>query len=288
MQFVTPRPRRRANPVPQVLYYLVCGVLAVIFLFPPAWTLLNSIKPSAEASASPPTFLPTHLAWDNYIKLNSVGAGIGQYIFNSTAAAVGTVVGTVVLSTLAGYGFSRFSFPAKNAIFVTILITLMIPFQSILTPLFLLLHYIHLQNTLTGLALVYITFQLPFSIFMMRNTFDAVPRELEEAALLDGCSSVSLLYRVMLSIVRPGIITVALFAFFSSWNEFIAALIFMTDGSKFTLPVMLTTVQSGQYGTIDWGVLQAGVAITMVPCVVLFILLQRYYVSGLTAGAVKA
>jgi len=271
-----------------VLYYLVCGVLAVIFLFPPAWTLLNSIKPSAEASASPPTFLPTHLAWDNYIKLNSVGAGIGQYIFNSTAAAVGTVVGTVVLSTLAGYGFSRFSFPAKNAIFVTILITLMIPFQSILTPLFLLLHYIHLQNTLTGLALVYITFQLPFSIFMMRNAFDAVPRELEEAALLDGCSSVSLLYRVMLSIVRPGIITVALFAFFSSWNEFIAALIFMTDGSKFTLPVMLTTVQSGQYGTIDWGVLQAGVAITMVPCVVLFILLQRYYVSGLTAGAVKA
>jgi len=288
MQFVTPRPRRRANPVPRVLYYLVCGVLAVIFLFPPAWTLLNSIKPSAEASASPPTFLPTHLAWDNYIKLNSVGAGIGQYIFNSTAAAVGTVVGTVVLSTLAGYGFSRFSFPAKNAIFVTILITLMIPFQSILTPLFLLLHYIHLQNTLTGLALVYITFQLPFSIFMMRNAFDAVPRELEEAALLDGCSSVSLLYRVMLSIVRPGIITVALFAFFSSWNEFIAALIFMTDGSKFTLPVMLTTVQSGQYGTIDWGVLQAGVAITMVPCVVLFILLQRYYVSGLTAGAVKA
>ncbi len=288
MQFVTPRPRRRANPVPQVLYYLVCGVLAVIFLFPPAWTLLNSIKPSAEASASPPTFLPTHLAWDNYIKLNSVGAGIGQYIFNSTAAAVGTVVGTVVLSTLAGYGFSRFSFPAKNAIFVTILITLMIPFQSILTPLFLLLHYIHLQNTLTGLALVYITFQLPFSIFMMRNAFDTVPRELEEAALLDGCSSVSLLYRVMLAIVRPGIITVALFAFFSSWNEFIAALIFMTDGSKFTLPVMLTTVQSGQYGTIDWGVLQAGVAITMVPCVVLFILLQRYYVSGLTAGAVKA
>jgi len=288
MQFVTPRPRRRANPVAQVLYYLVCGVLAVIFLFPPAWTLLNSIKPSAEASASPPTFLPTHLAWDNYIKLNSVGAGIGQYIFNSTAAAVGTVVGTVVLSTLAGYGFSRFSFPAKNAIFVTILITLMIPFQSILTPLFLLLHYIHLQNTLTGLALVYITFQLPFSIFMMRNAFDTVPRELEEAALLDGCSSVSLLYRVMLAIVRPGIITVALFAFFSSWNEFIAALIFMTDGSKFTLPVMLTTVQSGQYGTIDWGVLQAGVAITMVPCVVLFILLQRYYVSGLTAGAVKA
>jgi multiple sugar transport system permease protein len=284
----TARARRRATLATRTLYYTVCSVLALIFLFPIAWTLLTSLKPSEEASASPPTFLPTHLSWDNYSALASFGAGIGTYAFNSGTVAFATVLGTVVLSTLGGYGFSRFSFWGKNLIFVVILATLMIPFQSILTPLFLVLHRIHLQNTLAGLALVYITFQLPFAIFMMRNSFDTVPRELEEAALLDGCSAISLLYYVMLAIVRPGIITVGLFAFFSSWNEFLAALIFMTDSDKYTLPVMLLNVQSGLFGTINWGALQAGVAVSALPCVVLFLLLQRYYIGGLVAGAVKS
>lgn len=288
MQYAELRPRRAIPLAPRVLYYLVSSVTALLFIFPLAWTVITSFKPPAEASASPPTFLPTHISWDNYTVLAGYGAGIGNYLFNSSTVALGTVVGTIILSTLGGYGFSRFSFRGKNAIFVTILATLMIPFQSILTPLFLVLHYIHLQNTLLGLALVYITFQLPFSIFMMRNSFDTVPRELEEAALLDGCSSVSLLYRVMLSIVRPGIITVGLFAFFSSWNEFLAALIFMTDSDKYTLPVMLLNVQSGLFGMINWGALQAGVAIAGLPCVLIFLVLQRYYIGGLVAGAVKA
>ena len=198
-----------------------------------------------------------------------------------------TVIGAVVLSTLAGYGFSRFSFPGKSVLFILILATLMIPFQSILVPLFLILTRLKLHNTLFGLALVYITFQLPFGIFIMRNTFDTVPREMEEAALLDGCSALSLLYRVMLGIVRPGIITVGIYAFLNSWNEFLAALIFMTKESRFTLPILLTSVRSGYYGTIDWGALQAGVTITILPCIILFLLLQRYYVAGLMGGATK-
>ena len=169
-----------------------------------------------------------------------------------------------------------------------ILTTLMIPFQSLLTALFLLLRAIGLQNTLLGLGLVYTTFQLPFAIFVMRNAFDAVPREIEEAALIDGCSSVSLLQRVMLPLVLPGIITVTLFAFFSSWNEFLAALIFLTDSDKYTFPVMLRNVQSGPYGTVDWGSVQASMTIAMLPCIILFLVLQRFYIGGLTAGAVKS
>jgi len=284
----TSRRQRRVRGIAAgVLYYAVCGVLSVLFLFPLAWTLLTSVKPAAEAAASPPTFLPTSLSWANYATLVSFGAGITHYILNSVVVAAGTVFGTVVLSTLGGYGFSRFTFRGKNLIFVTILVTLMIPFQSILTPLFLLLHTIHLQNTLLGLVLVYITFQLPFAIFMMRNSFDNIPRELEEAALLDGCSALSLLYRVMLSIVLPGVVTVALFAFFASWNEFLAALIFMTDSDNFTLPVFLLNAQAGQFGTVNWGAIQAGLMIAMLPCMLLFLLLQRYYVNGLIAGAVK-
>lgn len=206
MQAMAIRPRRRrAVTAPRILYYVVCTVLSLVFLFPTAWTAITSIKPHDEANASPPTFLPTHISWDTYATLNGFGSGFGHYVGNSALVAVGTVLGTIILSVLGGYGFSRFRVRGRNVIFVTILATLMIPFQSILTPLFLVLHAIHLQNTLLGLALVYITFQPPFAIFMMRNSFDNVPRELEEAALLDGCTPVSLLYRVMLSIVRPGI-----------------------------------------------------------------------------------
>jgi len=291
MQYTASRPRLASRAIARVrraLYYLLCLVLAAVFLFPLAWTALTSLKPPAEAQASPPTFLPSHLSWDNYTFLAGFEAGVGQYLINSVVVALGTVAGTIVLSTLGGYGFSRFAFRGKNVLFVTILITLMIPFQSILTPLFLIMHTIHLQNTLLGLALVYITFQLPFAVFVMRNSFDSVPRELEEAALLDGCTRISLLYRVLLSIVRPGIITVGLFAFFSAWNEFLAALILMSDSNKYTLPIMLVNAQYGQVGTVNWGALQAGVTLAMLPCVVLFLLFQRYYVNGLTAGAVKA
>ena len=267
--------------------YFVAITLALLFLFPMVWTALSSIKPPAEAIASPPTLLPSEVSFENYDKLNNYGDGVQQYVYNSVVTSILTVVGTIILSTLAGYGFSRFSFTGKNILFVMILMTLMIPFQSILIPLFLMLTEVDLHNSLLGLSLVYITFQLPFGVFIMRNTFDTVPREIEEAALLDGCSSLSMLYRVMLTIVRPGIITVGIYAFINAWNEFLAALIFMTREDMFTLPVLLVTVRSGYYGAIDWGAVQAGVTISIVPCVVLFLVLQRYYMSGLMGGALK-
>src|SRR5258706_857397 len=281
------RPRHLWQTLAKALIYLICTLVAVAFLFPIAWSMLTSVKPPVEASASPSTGLPSHIVFDNYIKLNNYGEGIGQYMFNSVSVAIMTVIGAIILRTLGGFGFSRFSFRGKNLMFIMILATLMIPFQSILTPLFLILGALRLQNTLFGLALVYITFQLPFGIFVMRNTFAAVPRELEEAALLDGCTSLSLLYRVMLGIVRPGIITVGIYAFLNAWNEFLAALIFMSQEKMFTLPIMLTSVRSGQYGATDWGALQAGITITILPCIILFLLLQRYYMQGLMGGAVK-
>ncbi len=283
----THRARRLWPTVSKAMLYLLCTTLAIAFLFPIAWSVLTSLKPPIEASAAPSTGLPSRISWDNYLKLNQYGAGVGQYLFNSVSVAVMTVIGAIILSTLGGFGFSRFSFRGKNLMFITILATLMIPFQSILTPLFLILGALKLQNTLLGLALVYITFQLPFGIFVMRNTFDTVPRELEEAALLDGCTSFNLLYRVMLGMVRPGIVTVGIYAFLNSWNEFLAALIFMSQERMFTLPILLTSVRNGQYGATDWGALQAGVTVTILPCVLLFLFLQRYYMQGLMGGAVK-
>lgn len=282
------RSRRWWPLVSKSLIYAVCVGLLILFLFPIVWSALTSLKPPAEAAAIPPTGLPSRITWENYQKLNEFGVGAGNYLFNSVAVSIMTVVGTIVLSTLAGYGFSRFSFPAKSPLFMMILATLMIPFQSILTPLFLILSMLGLQNTLPGLALVYITFQLPFGVFVMRNSFDTVPRELEEAALLDGCSSVSLLYQVMLPIVLPGIITAGIYAFLNAWNEFLAALIFMNQEKMFTFPILLNSVNTGLYGAVDWGALQAGVTISILPSVLIFLLLQRYYIQGLTGGSVKA
>ncbi|MEP7190060.1 MAG: carbohydrate ABC transporter permease, partial [Roseiflexaceae bacterium] len=197
--------------------------------------------------------------------------------------------GTILLSTLAGYGFARFDFRGKAALFILVLAPLMIPFQAIMIPLFLVLRALSLNNTLLGLAMVYITAQLPFGIFIMRNVFASVPRDIEEAALIDGCSPLRMLYRVMLPLVMPGIITIGLFAFFNAWNELFAALIYLTDSDKYTLPLLLATARTnpGLFGGTNWGGLQASVTITMVPCLLLFIFLQRYYVSGLTGGAVK-
>ena len=280
------RPRKRW--LPSVLFYGVAAGLAGLFVLPVLWSLLTSLMPAAEASSSPPTYWPSRLTLENYVRLANTGDGILHYVWNSSAVAALTVSWTVILSTLAGYGFSRFRFPGRSLLFVGILATLMIPFQSILTPLFVLLRTLHLQNTLTGLALVYTTFQLPFSVFMMRNAFDVVPLELEEAAMVDGCTPGKLLVRIMLPLVSPGVVTVALFAFFNSWNELLAALILQTDAEKFTLPVMLLNARSGSLGSINWGVMQAGISVGMLPCAVLFLLLQRYYISGLIAGAVKS
>ena len=289
---VTLSPARSWRKIERSSLYVLCISLVILFLSPLIFSFLNSIKSPAEASAVPPTYLPSSFSLESYLDLYNYGVGVFQYVFNSAAVAIFTVIGTIVLSTLAGYGFSRFDFPGKNALFILVLLTLMIPFQSILTPLFILFVKVKLHNTLLGLALVYITFQLPFGIFVMRNTFDMVPREIEEAALLDGCSTFDLLWRVMLIPVRPGIITVAIFAFINSWNEFLAALILMTDESKFTLPVMLTAVRQQASGTVgalavDWGALQAGVTVNIIPCLILFLLLQRYYIKGLMGGAVK-
>ncbi|MCE2471368.1 MAG: carbohydrate ABC transporter permease [Anaerolineae bacterium] len=279
------RLRRRAL---LALRYVILIIFALLFLFPIAWSFINSIKLPAEALAVPPTYLPQQVSLENYVELTTYGKiGVAQHVYNSALVALITVAGSIVLSTLGGYGFARFDFPGKNFLFIMVLSTLMIPFQSILIPLFVMIVQVDLHNTLFGLALVYITFQLPFGIFLMRNSFLAVPLEIEESALLDGCSSLSLLYRLMLRLVLPGVVTVAIYAFINSWNEFLAALIFMTDQDNFTLPVFLTTIRYGIWGDVDWGALQAGVIVSIIPSLGIFLLLQRYYMDGLMGGAVK-
>jgi multiple sugar transport system permease protein len=265
------------------------GVIASFFFLAPFfWAGLASLRSGSAAQSPPLPPWPTGgISFDAYATLDTFGSGVWQHTFNSLIAALGTVVLTVLVSVLAGYGFSRYRFPGKTLCFVLIIATLMIPFQSILTPLFIILARLGLNNSLFGLVLVYVTLQLPFSVFMMRNAFDAVPREIEEAARIDGAQDLTLLVRVLLPLVMPGVATVAIFAFLNAWNEFLAALILLSDNDKYTLPVLMTAVRAGRLGAINWGAVQAGVMVMTIPCLIIFLMLQRYYMRGLMAGAVK-
>ena len=286
---VTPPALRRQSavkPFGYLLAALCCAVIAMM-LFPILVAFLASIKTPEAAMSTPPTYLPAELSFQNYLHIYNYQAGLPTYLFNSFGVALLTIVLCIVLSVTAGYGLARFNIPFKEPLFLLLLSGMMIPYQALLTPLYLLYVKVGLQQTLVGLALIHTALQLPFSIFLMRSSFEAVPRELEEAAVVDGCSSFETLWRVFLPAAVPGIVTVALFAFVNSWNEFIAALIFMNKESAFTVPIMLVSSRIGHYGLVDWGALQAGVIISIVPCVLIYVFLQKYYVSGFLNGAIK-
>lgn len=278
---------RSRSAVSGTPYHLFSGILAAIFLIPLIWVALNSIKSSQEANQQPPTWYPHTFSLENYQLLATYGEGVGVYLTNSILVSLIAVTGGVIITVLAGYGFSRYEFRGKKILFGATLLILMVPYATILLPLYIVLGWLGLTNSVFGVALVLIMFQLPFGVFLMRNSFDSIPRELEEAALVDGCGEFQSLRHISLRLVSPGIVTVALFSFIASWNEFLAPLIFLNDGSQYTLPVMLVSLQSGAYGTINYGPLQAGIVLAIGPVLLVYLLLQRYYVSGLVNGALR-
>lgn len=262
-------------------YWVVTGALAVLFLYPLIWTTVASFSPRAGTNQVD--------GWGlgNYVTLANYQAGIWVYLFNSVFVSLLTVALTLVISLLGGYAFARFSFPGKNALFLATLAILMVPYTTLLIPLYVLLNLVGLSNSLVGVALVLTMFQLPFSMFMMRISFEAVPRELDEAAMVDGCSSFTVLWRVLIPAVKPGLITVALFAFLAAWNDFMAPLILINDSNKMTLPLAVSNLRGQVQGVVDYGATEAGVVVLAVPCILLFLILQRHYVRGFMSGAFK-
>ena len=289
-------PRRKTPPKRQVaggnrhLRYLVGAIavfVAALMLSPLVLSFLASIKTPAAASLVPPIYFPGELSLQSYITVFRFGAGLSTYVANSLSVAALTILFCLALSVPAGFGLARFKLPAKEVLFLILLAPLMIPYQALLTPLYLMFAKLGLANSSVGLAIVHTILQIPFSVYLMRNSFEAIPRELEEAAVIDGCSSFVSFRRIFLPLVMPGMVTVALFAFIASWNEFLAALIFMNKETAFTVPILLVSVRTGHFGAVDWGALQAGIMISILPCILIYIFLQKYYVSGLLGGAVK-
>jgi multiple sugar transport system permease protein len=262
-------------------YYTTAAALAILFLFPLVWAGWASVKPTPGSGQQ------IGYGFGNFVKLANYGKGLPTYLLNSTLIAVMTVVATLFVSTLAGYAFARFRFPGRNLLFLAILAILMVPYPTLLIPLYVLLGWLGLQNTLVGLALVLMMFQLPFATFIMRNSFEAVPRDLDEAAQVDGCTSFTVLTQVLVHAVRPGMITVGLFAFLASWSDFVVPLILISSPDKFPLPVAVVNMQQQVFGSIDYAALEAGVVVLAAPCMLLFLILQRGYVRGFMSGSLK-
>jgi multiple sugar transport system permease protein len=281
------RPRLRSGRSGYLIGAL-CIAIVTIMLLPMVVSVLASVKPTEEAAASPPTYVPHGLSLDSYERLWNYQEGLLRYLGNSFGTALLAIVFTLVLTVPAGYALARFPIPGKEVIFVVLLLALIVPYQALLTPIFLMFANVGLTNSLVGLAIVHTAIQLPFSLYILRNSFAAVPSALEEAAVMDGATSWQILVRVFIPSAVPAIVTVALFAFITSWNEFLGALVMMSTSESFTLPVILAVSRTEtSLGGTDWGMLQAGITISVIPCVLVYLLLQRYYVSGLMSGAVK-
>jgi multiple sugar transport system permease protein len=262
-------------------FWVLTGGLAVIFLYPLVWTTISSVAPRAGTSQT------DGWGFGNYAALADYQAGVWVYLFNSLVVSLITVALTLLLSLLSGYAFARFRFPGKNGLFLVVLGILMVPYATLLIPLYVLLNQVGLSNSLVGVALVLTVFQLPFSIFMMRISFESIPREMDEAAMVDGCSTFSALWRVLIPAVKPGLITVGLFAFLAAWNDFFAPLILINDSNRMTLPLAVSNLRGQVQGIVDYGATEAGVVVLAVPCILLFLILQRHYVRGFMSGAFK-
>jgi len=270
------------------LTYLANIMFTVIFMVPFLWAISTSLKLPQNITKLPPRWIPNILSFKNYHTIWNINDGIfSTYFMNSIIITACTVLLVVSISAFAGYGFSKLKIPFKSVFFIMILATLMVPFQALLIPLYSIMKNLGLLNTRMALIITYITFQLPFGVFMLTNSFNAIPDSIRESALIDGAGEIRTFFKVLLPLIFPGIATVAIYAAYTTWNDFIIALVLTTSNEIRTLTVGLNNLAVGDYGT-SWGLLTSGSIVSFIPMILLYVFLQRYFISGLTSGAVKS
>jgi len=277
-------PRSRRLPIGRSAVIVIVALFLVWTLWPIYWMVSTSLKSAQEATNLNPTIFPHTLTGANYQGLFGSSLPFGNYFVNSVVTAVVSAVVAVFISTLAGYSFSRGGYKLNGATSIFVLATQMLPLVVLIGPLYLLLLKAHLLNTYLGLVLGYTSFAIPFGAWMMKGFFDGIPREIEEAARVDGYSRLGILFRVVLPMSTAGLVTTAVFVFMNTWNNLLYPLTLITSSSKQTLPAGLLQSFSGTFKT-DYGGLMAASLITSLPLIVAFFLVQRSMVRGMTSGA---
>jgi N,N'-diacetylchitobiose transport system permease protein len=264
-------------------------VVALVTLFPIFWMLSTAFKPPKEIYSLTPHPLPSHPTWSNFANVvngSVIGMPYWTFLRNSLAVTLASVVVSSMVALLAAIAVARFRFRFRTTYLIMLLIVQMLPQQALVIALYLDFRGANLLDSLFGLTLLYIAFSLPVTIWMLRNFVAAVPRELEEAAAIDGAGPLSVFFKVLLPLVAPGLVTTSVFAFIFAWNEFVFALTFIgTDTAKFTLPIYVTYFFGK--GSADWGAIMAASALFTLPVLIFFLVVQRRLRAGLLAGAVK-
>ncbi len=266
-----------------LFHVLVAGSVFVVLL-PFLWILLSSVKPYADILAVPPRFFPSHLTLDNYVQALTTG-NIPRYFLNSSVYSGGGAAIDILLGAPAAFALSKFSFAGRRFLLVFVLATQFFPAATLLISLYRFWSSVHLFNSYASLILTYAAFTMPVCIWLLRGFFAAVPSEIEDAAAMDGCSPLGVLFRITIPIARSGIIACAVYVFISVWQDFILALTLTSSDDMHPLPVGLYSF-IGQFVT-QWNLLLAASVIVAIPVLVLFLALQRYFIQGIAAGAVK-
>ncbi len=258
-------------------------LLLLLLVFPTVWVFTTSLKPEQELFTRSLKLIGTRLSFEHYVQL--AGSDFPRFLINSVFVCVTATVIAVALSVLAAYAFSRFTFAGKDSLLITVAFSQMFPWVILITPVYFLFWRLRLVNTYTGLIVAYIAITIPFSIYMLVGYLQSIPRELDDAASIDGCTTLGVITRVILPVAAPGLVATATYAFAQTWNEYLFALTFMTRTELKTVPVGLANF-FGQY-TAEWGLVMAASALATIPTLLFFLLLQRHLTAGLTAGAMK-
>lgn len=266
-----------------LLCHIPLVALTIFIMFPFYWFIITAFKEESSIIKMPLRYLPTPFTVENFTKM--LGAmGFERYFLNSLFVSVFTTAIVMIVAILGGFSISRYQFKGKKVTFYVLLITQMLPGVVILIPLFSVFNKLGLINNLWSLILTNTAVNLPFCMITMSGFFAGIPKSLEEAAMIDGCSIWKALFKIVVPAVMPGVVASSAFAFVNSWNEFVYALNFINDSSKFVLPVGLSMMK-GEF-TVNYGGLAAGTIVALIPVVIVFCIIQRYLVEGM-GGAVK-
>jgi ABC-type glycerol-3-phosphate transport system permease component len=266
-------------------FYLMVTIFVVVSLFPFYWILITALKTQPEISAGTTGLFPAHLTWSSFSSILSQ-AVFARSLLNSVIVALSTTILTVIIASLAGYGLARTTIRGKQLIMGFLLVAGFFPVIAMVGPIFITYRSIGLLDNLAGLVIVYFIYTLPLATWFLTGFFGQIPRELEEAAIVDGATRLQALRRVIIPVAVPGIFTVAILGFIFCWNDFLLALMFISSPTKYTAPLAIMSLGQSQYQTY-YNLIDAMVVIITLPIALLVLLAQRRIISGLTAGSFR-
>lgn len=271
-----------------VIYYLFVVLFAFVMLYPILWMVASSLKPQTEIFGNAASLWPSEWKWENYlIGWQGFGrTGFDVYFLNSAFVTTFVVIGAILSSSIVAYGFARLQFRFKKLLFACLIATVMLPVQITLIPQYILFHNIGWVNTFYPLIVPAFLGGTPFFIFLLIQFIRGIPRELDEAAIIDGCSTFGIFWRIILPLIKPALMTVAIFAFMWSWDDFLAPLIYLNSADIQTISLGLRNFMDAESGT-SWGPLLAMSSLSLLPQFIIFLFFQKYLVEGIATTGLK-